>query len=318
MEKTKTTKSLEITSLKRRVKKPEKKKRPRTHKLKRLYKVGLTARVDSSKDEPNLGEDASKYGRIEVIDADEDITLVNDQDDAKMFDVTDLLGEEVFVDKDDVVKEVNDEVQKVVKEGVKDTITTKLIVDAAQVNAAGELNAASIATTDSAAAIITTEEVTLDKALTELKASKPKVKGVFIQDPSESITTTTISSKVNTFKSISSELVEGSSKRAGEEIEQERSKKQKIDDDKETTELKELTGIISNEEEVAIDVIPLAVKEDLEDLYSLVKAKYGLTKPVKDLDLLLWVLLWGDLNTMFEPHVEDQVWKKQHGYNVLE
>nr|GEW12936.1 hypothetical protein [Tanacetum cinerariifolium] len=51
------------------------------------------------------GEDASKQGRIEAIDADKDITLINDQDDAEMFDVNDLRGEEVFVDKDDVVKE---------------------------------------------------------------------------------------------------------------------------------------------------------------------------------------------------------------------
>nr|GEZ53213.1 hypothetical protein [Tanacetum cinerariifolium] len=125
LEKTKTTQALEITSLKRRVKKLEKKKRSRTHKLKRLYK-----------------------GRIEAIDVDEDIN------------------------------------------------TAKLIIDNAQVNAAGEANAASIATTDSAAATITINEVTLAKALVELKASKPKVKKVVIQDPSETITTTkTISLK---------------------------------------------------------------------------------------------------------------------------
>nr|GEX62024.1 hypothetical protein [Tanacetum cinerariifolium] len=50
---TKTTQALEIDSLKKRVKKLEKKQRSRTHKLKRLYKVGLTARVDSS-DEASL------------------------------------------------------------------------------------------------------------------------------------------------------------------------------------------------------------------------------------------------------------------------
>nr|GEX55236.1 hypothetical protein [Tanacetum cinerariifolium] len=84
---------------------------------------------------------------------------------------------------------------KVVKEVVKDINTTKLIVDAAYVNVVCELNATSIATTISVAATITTEEVTLAKVLAELKASKPKVKGVFIQEPSEPITTTTISSK---------------------------------------------------------------------------------------------------------------------------
>ncbi|GKF55044.1 hypothetical protein Tco_0165384 [Tanacetum coccineum] len=60
LEKTKTTQAYEIDSLKRRVKRLEKKKRPRTHELKRLYKVGLTARVESSKDVESLGEDVSK------------------------------------------------------------------------------------------------------------------------------------------------------------------------------------------------------------------------------------------------------------------
>ncbi|GKF66809.1 hypothetical protein Tco_0193326, partial [Tanacetum coccineum] len=43
--------------LKRRVKKLEKKNRSRTHKLKRLYKVGLRARVESSDDEESLEVD---------------------------------------------------------------------------------------------------------------------------------------------------------------------------------------------------------------------------------------------------------------------
>ncbi|GJW61965.1 hypothetical protein Tco_0111300 [Tanacetum coccineum] len=70
LETTKTTQANEIASLKRRVKKLEKKDRSRTHKLKRLYKVGLSANVESSRDEEDLGEDASKQGRITDIDAD--------------------------------------------------------------------------------------------------------------------------------------------------------------------------------------------------------------------------------------------------------
>ncbi|GJS15366.1 hypothetical protein Tco_0409838 [Tanacetum coccineum] len=77
---------------KKRVKKLERKKKSRTHGLKRLYKVGLSARIDSSDDEASLGdqEDASKQGRkIHDIDADEDITLENVHD-ADMFGVHDL------------------------------------------------------------------------------------------------------------------------------------------------------------------------------------------------------------------------------------
>ncbi|GJW08732.1 hypothetical protein Tco_1571155, partial [Tanacetum coccineum] len=70
----------EITSLKKRVKKLEKKGGSRTHKLKRLYRVGRSARVVSSK-EATLGdqEDASKQGRkIDDIDKDAKITLVDE------------------------------------------------------------------------------------------------------------------------------------------------------------------------------------------------------------------------------------------------
>ncbi|GJU98834.1 hypothetical protein Tco_1328105 [Tanacetum coccineum] len=80
--------------------------------------------------------------------------------------------------------------------------------------------------------------------------------------------------RVNTFVDMNTELVEGSkvraegsetrvegsSKRAGDELEQESIKKQKVDEDKETVELKSLMEVIPDEEEVAVDAIPLATK----------------------------------------------------------
>ncbi|GKC95069.1 hypothetical protein Tco_1160511 [Tanacetum coccineum] len=102
-----------------------------------------------------------------------------------------------------------------------------------------------------------------------------------------------------------------------------------MDDDKETTKLKQCMEIILDEEEVTIDAIPLAVKspkiifsqmlksfdrEDLEDLYKLVKDRHGLTRLVESIDYLLW----NDMKIMFKPHVEDKVWKLQNGYKVLE
>ncbi|GJW94413.1 hypothetical protein Tco_0174085 [Tanacetum coccineum] len=107
LEKTKTTQHNEIASLKRRVNKLEKKNRSRSHKLKRLYKVGLTARVESSGDEESLGGDASKQGRINAIDADEDIALVNVQNDVEMFNVDTVTGDEVFAEQEVVAKDVN-------------------------------------------------------------------------------------------------------------------------------------------------------------------------------------------------------------------
>ncbi|GJR25373.1 hypothetical protein Tco_1101605 [Tanacetum coccineum] len=143
LEKTKTSQHNEIASLKRRVKKLEKKNRSRTHKLKRLYKVGLTARVESSNNQESLGEDASKQGRINDIYADEEITLVSVQNmDEEMFDVNVLDGEEVFVAEQEVAANEKDD------DG----------------------------------------EITLAQALIKMKSTKPKVKGVVIQDPGESTT----------------------------------------------------------------------------------------------------------------------------------
>ncbi|GJV06412.1 hypothetical protein Tco_1344068 [Tanacetum coccineum] len=51
--------------------------------------------------------------------------------------------------------------------------------------------------------------------------------------------------RVNTFEDFRIELVEGKEKRAGTELIQENAKKQKVEDDKETTELKQILEIIS-------------------------------------------------------------------------
>nr|GEY20388.1 hypothetical protein [Tanacetum cinerariifolium] len=160
LEKTKTSQHNEIASLKKWVKKFEKRNRSRTHKLKILYKVSLTARVESSNDEESLGEDASTQGRIEAIDTDEDITLVNVQDGAEMFDVDDLGGEEVFVAEQEVVKDVNENVVEEVVNASQDSTTTTTI---------------------------TTEEITLDKALKALKTSKPKGKGLLYRNKKSQI-----------------------------------------------------------------------------------------------------------------------------------
>ncbi|GKB58741.1 hypothetical protein Tco_0914927 [Tanacetum coccineum] len=66
--------------------------------------------------------------------------------------------------------------------------------------------------------------------------------------------------RVNTFEDFRTKLVEGKEKRVGEELIQESSKKQKVDDDKDTAELKQCMEIIPYEEELTIDAIPLTVK----------------------------------------------------------
>nr|GEU76137.1 hypothetical protein [Tanacetum cinerariifolium] len=89
LETTKNAQAKEIANLKKIVKRLERKRESRSHGLKRLYKVGLSTRVESSANEESKDEeDSSKQGRISGINANQDINL-------------DLQGVEV------VVKEVN-------------------------------------------------------------------------------------------------------------------------------------------------------------------------------------------------------------------
>nr|GEW52921.1 hypothetical protein [Tanacetum cinerariifolium] len=104
----------------------------------------------------------NEIGRIDAIDAYEDITMVSVQDDAEkeMFNVDTLGGKEVFVtgQNKNVVEEV---------------------VDVAQVSI------------DATTVTINTKEITLAQALEALKTSKPKVKGMVFQESGKSTTTTT-------------------------------------------------------------------------------------------------------------------------------
>nr|GEW06258.1 hypothetical protein [Tanacetum cinerariifolium] len=240
LEKTKTTQHNEIKSLKRRVKKLERRNRSRTHKLKRLYKVGLTTRVESSDNEDNLGEDASKQERrIDDINQDEEITLVNDQDDAEMFDVNDLGGEEVFVVEQTkkVVEEVVNAAQKRRKHFAAKRVEEKRNKPPTQAQQRK---------------IMCTYLKNMEGyTLKQLKSFKfDKIKEMFDKALRWE----------NTFEDFRIELMQGKEKKAGEELIQESSKKQKVEDDKEIKELKELMEIIPDEEKVAIDAIPLAVK----------------------------------------------------------
>nr|GFA07304.1 hypothetical protein [Tanacetum cinerariifolium] len=315
---------------------------PGSKRTNQLYTVGLSARVESSDDNEDLGEDASKQGRkIQDIDADEDITLVNDQDDEKMFDVNDLQGEEVFV-QEDVASEVNvasiattdsvaatmivDEVtlaqalMKIKKEPVKlkkkdqimlnQEVALKLQAElqakfdkeqrlaSEKAQQEEEANIALIETLDDvqekidvdyqlAERLQAEEQQELNDAVkatlfmkllekrrkffaakrVEEKRNKPPTRAQQKSIMCEYLYCYQTELVEESSKKAKAEVMKGSSKRASTEMEQENSKleqesskKQKIDDDKETAELKQLVKIIPDEEGVAFDAIPLAVK----------------------------------------------------------
>nr|GEW03676.1 hypothetical protein [Tanacetum cinerariifolium]GEX00880.1 hypothetical protein [Tanacetum cinerariifolium] len=317
--------------------------------------VSLTARVQFSDNEESLGEDASKQGRIEAIDADEDITLVNVQADAKMFDVDkDLGGEEVFVKQEVVAdKEKIDEVTlaqalaelKTSKHKHKKKDQIRLDEEAAlklqsefdeeqrlareRTEKELEANIALIETWDDVQAKIDVdyqlakrlqaeeqqeltdeEKATLFMQLLEkrkkffaAKSAEDKNNKPLTQAQQRKIMCTYLKNvegkKLKDLKNKSFDSIQKMFDRAFKRV---------------NTFVDFRTELVEDKEEVAIDAIRLAVKEDLEDLYRLVKAKFRSTRLVEDLDLLLW----GDLKTMFKPHIEDALWRKQQGYKVLE
>ncbi|GJV09280.1 hypothetical protein Tco_1346936 [Tanacetum coccineum] len=145
------------------------------------------------------------------------------------------------------------------------------------------------------------------------------------------------------------EKEESSLKRAEEELKQESSKKKKLEEDKESAELKQCLEIISDDVTIdatplstkSLTIIDYKIyqegkksffqiirvdgkhqmyltfgkmlknfdKEDLEVLWSIVKARFKKIKPVNYMDIFLLL----NLKTMFEHHVKDDVWKNQQG-----
>ncbi|GJU15976.1 hypothetical protein Tco_1143942 [Tanacetum coccineum] len=106
--------------------------------------------------------------------------------------------------------------------------------------------------------------------------------------------------RVNMFVDMDTELVKESSKKA---------EMQKIDDDQEEADMKKHMEIVVDEEEIAVDAIPLATKPPV---IKLVKAKHRNTRPEEAYERVLW----GDLKVVFKPDVESEVWRNLQGYNV--
>nr|GEW89338.1 copia protein [Tanacetum cinerariifolium] len=249
----------------------EKKQRSRTYKLKRLYKDGLSARFVSSEDEGLGEEDASKHGRkIYDIDADKDITLENVYD-AKIFDVNDLheiksaklptptpKARKVVMQEPDKVKFDEEVVAKLQAEFDKEA---RLAKEKAQQEK--EANIALINSWDDVQAKVKVDYLMAKKMQAEEQEQL------------------TDAEKAQFFY----EFLEQRRKffRAGDELEQEKVKKHKIDDDQEVAEMKELIEIVHDNEKIAIDAIPLSTKppsivdwkiykEEKKSYYQIIKA----------------------------------------------
>ncbi|GJX02365.1 putative ribonuclease H-like domain-containing protein [Tanacetum coccineum] len=200
LENTKTSPAAEITKLKESVKKLERKNKSRTPWLKRLRKIGRTARIESSKDE------------------DEEVTLIDEtqgrNDDNLMFDIGTLI--EIKVAKPKAVTTA------------ATTTTTAVIRPKTRWVAVQEPSEFTTTTSPSQPSQLPhAKDKGKEKNDYELAAR------LHAQEQEE----LTIEKRVNTFVDMDTELVkgiktrtEGSSKRAGEELESENLKKQKLDE----------------------------------------------------------------------------------------
>ncbi|GJS70755.1 hypothetical protein Tco_0703596 [Tanacetum coccineum] len=178
LEKAKSDQAIEIASLKKRVDKLENRRKFKITWLKRLKKVGAARRIESSNDSLGAQENASKQERrIEDIDADAEVTLVNEtqerQDKGLMFDTGVLDDDEVFVDV--TTGEKNEQSTKIDDSTAGEAVTTAGVKDSVVLT------------------IPTTVEEILAQTLMEIKAAKPKAKGIVFYDQEEQVTMPTVS-----------------------------------------------------------------------------------------------------------------------------
>ncbi|GKG01924.1 hypothetical protein Tco_0306629, partial [Tanacetum coccineum] len=133
--------------------------------------------------EEGLGEeDASKQGRIDDIDANEDIYLVNVHSDEDMFGVNNLEGDEVIIETEVASKDVNlsvDEVTEVtLAQALADLKSAKPKADNVMLQ---EPEQGTITTTTAATTVTAA-------------STRPKAKGLVIHEE-EQVTTPTVSSQ---------------------------------------------------------------------------------------------------------------------------
>ncbi|GJY87608.1 putative ribonuclease H-like domain-containing protein [Tanacetum coccineum] len=104
----------------------------------------------------------------------------------------------------------------------------------------------------------------------------------------------------------------GTKKRPRADSEEERSKKQQLEEnnDAKKEELKDNGS--SKNYKIFSEMLDDFDRQDLLDLHRLVNERYETTSP-KGYDLLLW----GDLKTLFKPNEEDEIWKNQQDYNLI-
>nr|GFB43036.1 hypothetical protein [Tanacetum cinerariifolium] len=194
----KVAQALEITKLKRRVKKLEKKNKVRVLKLRRLQKVGTSQRVDTSDD--TVMDDESNQGRIiDEMDKDDDVVLMDEKEEdkkleeAKVDESTQVQGRQAEsqakiykIDMDHANKVLSmqeDETEPAKVQEVVDVVTTAKLIT--------EVVTTISATIPTAKPQVPAATLTVAPARV-VAAPSGKRKGVVIRDPEEESTTSEI------------------------------------------------------------------------------------------------------------------------------
>nr|GEY01902.1 retrovirus-related Pol polyprotein from transposon TNT 1-94 [Tanacetum cinerariifolium] len=211
--------------------------------------------ISSSNDEALDKEDTSKQGRIDEINADENIALVIIHDDVSTQD---------NIVQDEGIEDVGEE------EVVEVVTTTKMIIDDVIDDVQVTTAIADILVSVAETIVTTALTITVESTKTNVEVTRAaKRKGVMIQEPEETTTTKIASSQK---PQVQDKAQESSSNREGDELEQERFKKQKVEDDKESGELKKCLEIILDDgDDVTINATPLSSKSPTIVYYKIYK-----------------------------------------------
>nr|GFA25932.1 hypothetical protein [Tanacetum cinerariifolium] len=172
--------AIEITKLKQRVRRLEKKRQYKSLGFKRLRKVGTSQRVESSADTVmDDQEDASKQGEIAELDANEDVTLeIVDAEVAMDADVQGRLPES----QAKVYHLDLEHAEKVLSMQDTDEAEPAKVEEVIEV-----VNAAKLMTK-----VVTTAATTIAAAQVPKAGAPRRRRGVIIQDPEETTTTSVI------------------------------------------------------------------------------------------------------------------------------
>nr|GEW55055.1 putative ribonuclease H-like domain-containing protein [Tanacetum cinerariifolium] len=308
LEQHKIAQAIEIIKIKQRVKRLEKKREFKSSRLKRLRKVGIAQRVESSADTiMDDQEDASKQGGINELDVDEDVTP--EEVDAKVAMDADI--QEIMQDTD---KAEPAEVKEVIEVVTAAKLMTEVVTTTATTITATQVPKASARRRRRGVIIQDPKERATTSVIVHYEVkSKDKGKGILIEEPKPLKRQAQIKQDEAFARELEAELnaninwdnvmeqkEEEGSKRKGENLNQDAAKKQRIYE--ETEELKTHLQIVANNDDVYTEATPLALK--------LVQERFQSSEPNNFSD----DFLLNTLKIMFEkPNVEASIWRDQRG-----